>query len=333
MASGSKVLVTGGAGFIGSYIVRLLAERGDEVISLDTRDPDPDARWWLRAVADRVTFLQGAIEDWSAVVALMREHQPQRIIHTAAITSPVLLHRRPGVVLNVNLTGTFNLLETSRHFGIERFVNFSTIGVLPGIRYEPVDANHPVLLADEGPGASFYAAGKVAGEALCWAYHQSYGLDFITLRPSAVYGFGMRYPIYIKPMVENAVHGRPTHFAQGREFPRDYTHAADVAQLAVLAATIPADDVRDRTFYAATGQPLVTAGQVAELVTELVPGAEIEIGSGLSADDLIEIRYRGVLDIGNAKEQLGYAPRFTDIRTGLADYLQTYRQFLSETSA
>lgn len=324
-------LVTGGAGFIGSYIVRMLAERGDDVVSFDTREPDPEARWWLRAVSDRVHFVQGAIEDWSDVVATMRTYQPQRVFHTAAVTSPVLLHRRPGVVLNVNLTGTFNLLETSRLFGIERFINFSTIGVLPGIRYEPVDANHPVLLANEGPGASFYAAGKVAGEALCWAYHQSYGLDFITLRPSAVYGFGMRYPIYIKPMVEDAVNGRPTRFAQGREFPRDYTHAADVAQLAVLASDLPAGSVQDRLFYAATGQPLVTAGQVAELVKELVPAADIAIGAGLSADDLIEIRYRGVLDIAPARQQLGYAPRFTDIRSGLADYVATYRQYLSDT--
>ncbi|HYO30564.1 MAG TPA: NAD(P)-dependent oxidoreductase [Thermomicrobiales bacterium] len=329
----SRVLVTGGAGFIGGYVVRLLAERGDAVVSLDTREPDPEARWWLRPVLDRITLVQGAMEDWSAVVTTMREHEPEIVVHVAAITNPVLLHRQPSVVLNTNLAGTFNLLEASRLFGVGRFVNFSTIGVLPGLRSEPVDADHPVLLATEGPGASFYGAGKVAAEAFCWAYRQSYGLDFVTIRPSAVYGFGMRYPIYVKPMVENAVNGVPTRFAQGREFPRDYTHAADVAQLAVLAAHHPAEAVRDRVFYGATGRPLVTAGRVAELVGELVPGADIAIGPGLSEADEVEIRYRGVLSIENARAQLGYEPRYADIRAGLAEFVETYRRYLGEGAA
>jgi len=271
------------------------------------------------------------MEDWSTVVALMQEHRPEKVIHTAAITSPVLLHRQPSVVLNVNLAGMFNLIEASRLFGVERFINFSTVGVLPGIRSEPVTVEHPVLLATEGPGASFYGAGKVAAEALCWAYHQSYGLDFITIRPSAVYGFGMRYPIYVKPMVENAINGLPTRFAQGREFPRDYTHVADVAQLTVQATHHPAERVQDRVFYGATGEPLVTAGQVADVVKELVPGADIEIGSGLSEADLVEIRYRGVMDISNGREQLGYEPRNANIRAGLQEYVANYRQYVSET--
>jgi nucleoside-diphosphate-sugar epimerase len=330
---GTRVLVTGGAGFIGSYVVRLLAERGDEVVSLDTREPAPEQRWWLRSVEGDVRLVEGAMEDWSTVVALMQEFRPEKVIHTAAITSPVLLHRRPSTVININLAGMFNLIEASRLFGVERFVNFSTIGVLPGIRSEPVTVEHPVLLANEGPGASFYGAGKVAAEALCWAYHQSYGLDFITIRPSAVYGFGMRYPIYVKPMVENAVNGVPTRFEQGREFPRDYTHVADVAQLTVLATHHPAGNVQDRVFYGATGQPLVTAGRVADVVKELVPGADVAIGPGLSDADLVEIRYRGVMDISNARQQLGYDPRYGDIRAGLEEYIATYRRYLSETGS
>jgi UDP-glucose 4-epimerase len=141
----------------------------------------------------------------------------------------------------------------------------------------------------------------------------------------------MRYPIFIKPMVENSVRGLPTRFAQGREFPRDYTHASDVAQLIVQAADIPADKVKDRVFFAATGQPLVTAGRVAEVVKELIPGADIEIGAGLSPNDLLEIRYRGVLSVENARQQLGYVPQFGDIEQGVANYIETYRRYLAET--
>jgi nucleoside-diphosphate-sugar epimerase len=324
-------LVTGGSGFIGSHVVRLLAERGDTVVNLDTREPGAEAAWWLKSVAQEVRFVQGAIDDWADVVAAIEGHRPRRVIHIAAITNPVLLSRRPALALNVNLTGTRNVLEAARLFGVERVVNFSTIGVLPRIQYEPVDVNHPVLLANEGPGASFYGAAKVGAEAFCWAYHQSFGLDFITIRPSAVYGFGMQWPIFVKPMVEHAVRGIPTRFDQGREFPRDYTHVADVAQLALKAADIPADQVRDRVFYAATGRPLTTAGQVAEIVRDVIPGADVEIGPGLSEADLIEIRYRGTLSIENARQQLGYDPRFADIRAGVTDYIDTYRRYLAES--
>lgn len=322
------VLVTGGSGFIGSYLLKLLSERGDRVINVDVREPGPEAAWLLGRVAERIHFVQGGVDGWSNVVAAVQQHQPDAIIHAAAVTNPVLLAKQPSLALRVMVEGTFNVLEAARLFSVPRVVYLSSIGVLPAVQYQPIDANHPVLLATEGPGSSFYGAAKVSAEAFCWAYRQSFGLDFIILRPSAVYGFGMQWPLFIKPMVENAVRGQPTCFERGREFPRDYTHAADVAHLAVQAVDIPADQVKDRVFYGATGQPLVTAGRVAEIVRELIPTADIEIGSGLSEADLLEIRYRGVLSIQNGQEQLGYQPLYADIHAGVSEYIATYRQYV-----
>jgi nucleoside-diphosphate-sugar epimerase len=322
------ILVTGGSGFIGSYILRALAERGDQVVSLDVRPPGPEAAWLLKPVAAGIRAVQGGVDSWSSVVAAVQTYQPDAIIHAAAITNPVLLSKQPELALRVMVEGSFNVLEAARIFGIGRVVYLSSIGVLPAVQYQPIDTNHPVLLATEGPGSSFYGAAKVSAEAFCWAYRQSFGLDFLIIRPSAVYGFGMQWPLFIKPMVENAVRGGPTRFAQGREFPRDYTHAADVAQIVLRAVDVSADQVRDRVFYGATGRPLTTAGQVADIVKELIPGADIEIGSGLSEGDLLEIRYRGVLSIQNGAEQLGYAPRYADIRAGIAEYIEHYRRYV-----
>ena len=324
------ILVTGGCGFIGSYIVRSLVERGDRVICFDIQPPRTETAWWLSTVWERVTFVQGGIDNWSDVIGVVHAHQPDAVVHLAAIGSPVVLQQRPTLAVNVNVQGSLNILEAARLFDVKRVVYFSSIGVLPGLRYEPVDTNHPVITASEGPGASFYGASKIAGEALCWAYHQSFGLDFIVLRPSAVYGFGMYLPIYIKPMVENALRGLPTRFERGGDFPRDYTHVADVAQLAVNAVDVPSERLSDRIFYAATGQPLVTASQTAQIVREQIPGADIEIGAGLSDEDQVEIRYRGVLSIQNAREQLDYAPRFTSLRDGIAEYSNNYRRYLQE---
>jgi nucleoside-diphosphate-sugar epimerase len=324
------VLVTGGSGFIGSYVMHSLAERGDTVINFHRRKPGPEAAWLLRPAADCIQFEQGTIDNWADIAAAVKKHQPDVIIHLAAIVGAARLSQRPALAMNVNLGGTLNILEVARLFDVERVVYFSSIGVLPAIQYEPVDANHPVLLATEGPGAGFYAAAKVGSEALCWAYRQSFGLDFIILRPSATYGFGMRWPIFVKPMVENSVRGLPVRFETGSEVPRDYTHVKDIAQLTVKAVDISAEKVRDRVFYGATGHSLVTAGQVAKMVNTLIPSADIAIGSGLSETDLITARFRGVLSIENAKEQLGYEPQFADLRQGLADYIEVYRRYLAE---
>lgn len=324
------VMVTGGSGLIGSYVLRRLAERGDTVINFDMRGPDPEAAWWLKPVAGQIQFVPGGVDSWGDLVATVKTHKPDAIIHIAAVVNLPLLNQRPGLAKDINFGGTFNILEAARLFSIGRVVYFSSIAVLPGIQYEPVDVKHPVFLGTEGPGGGFYAAAKVASEAFCWAYYQAFGVDFIVLRPSAVYGFGMRYPIYIKPIVENSVRGLPTRFERGREFPRDYTHVVDVAQAAVKAVDVPADQVKDRTFYVATGRPLVTAGEVAEVVKKLIPGADIQIGSGLSEADLIEIRYRGVLSIDNARAQLGYEPEFADIEKGVANYIELYRRYLAE---
>jgi nucleoside-diphosphate-sugar epimerase len=323
-------MVTGGSGLIGSYVLRRLAERGDTVINFDVREPGPEAAWWLKPVAKEIESVSGGVDSWGDLAAAVMQHQPDAIIHIAAVVNLPLLNQRPALAKDINFGGSFNVLEAARLFDIKRVVYFSSIAVLPGIQYEPVDVDHPVFMGTEGPGGGFYAAAKAASEAFCWAYHQAFGVDFIVLRPSAVYGFGMRYPIYIKPMVENSVNGLPTHFDKGREFPRDYTHAGDVAQAAVRAVDVPADQVKDRIFYVATGQPLVTAGEVAEVVKKLIPSADIQIGSGLSEADLIEIRYRGVLGIDNAREQLGYEPEFADIETGVADYIEWYRLYLAE---
>jgi nucleoside-diphosphate-sugar epimerase len=323
-------MVTGGSGFIGSYVLRRLAERGDQVINFDLREPGPEAAWWLQPVANRIHSVSGGVDSWGDLVAAIKAHKPDAIVHIAAVVNLPLLNERPGLAKDVNFGGTFNVLEAARLSGVSRVVCFSSIAVLPAIQYEPADVNHPVFLATEGPGGGFYAAAKVASEAFCWSYHQAFDLDFIVLRPSAAYGFGQQYPIFIKPMVENSVRGLPTRFDQGREFPRDYTHVADIAQAAVKAVDIPAEKVKDRVFFAATGRPLVTTGQVADVIKELIPGADIEIGSGLSAADLIEIRYRGVLSIDNAREQLGYQPEFADIKKGVAEYIAWYRQYLAE---
>ena len=326
------VLVTGGSGFIGSHVAQQLAQRGDRVVIFDQQPAGDQARWWLSPVSDRITFVQGSVDQWPEVMAVVRSTEPDAIVHTAAIGNPAAVQHKAMLALRVNVEGSLNCLEAARLFGVRRIILFSSIGALPGIRYQPVDTAHPVILPDEGPGSGFYGASKVAVEAFAFGYRQAFGTDFIVLRPSAVYGFGMRHPIFIKPMAEDAVHGRPTRFANGREFPRDYTHVQDVAQMTLRALDAPAASIVDRIFYAATGQALRTAGDVAEIIKGLIPSADISVGPGLSATDTLEIRYRGVLSVENARRQLGFAPRYEKLEDGIAEYIESYLRYLRDGS-
>jgi nucleoside-diphosphate-sugar epimerase len=322
-----RVLVTGGTGFIGTYVVRALLEAGRDVVAFDVRGLTDEGRFLLGDRVDDFAIEQGSIEDWSRVLHVVEQHRPADIVHLATITHPVFLFTNPMPGFRVNLEGTMNVLEATRFFDVRRLVYFSSIGVLPARQYEPIDAAHPIFLPRDSVPTGVYGASKIAGEAFCFAYNQAFGTDFRTVRPSAVYGFGMQWPIFVKPMVEGAVRGEVVVFESGGPFPRDYTHAADLASLAV--ACLDGPDEADRIFYGATGRPLVTAGEVARIVMELVPGSRIDIPDVLTEADQMELPYRGILSVENARTQLGWEPRYADIRDGLADYVERYTAFLA----
>lgn len=320
-----SVLVTGGAGFIGSYVVRALLDRGETPVVLDAVDFSPPGRFIVGDGVDDVEVVRGSVADWSTVVAAVDRWRPKSIIHLANITQPQYLQENPLPGFHVNVGGTLNVLEAARLLGAEQLIYLSSIGVLPACQYEPIDAAHPIFLAKSGVTSGMYGAAKIASEAFLFAYHNAFGLDFRSVRASGVYGFGMQWPIYIKPIVEGAVRGERVALASGATFPRDYTHAADVASLTVQLLDAPPD--ADRIVYGATGEELVTAGEVAQIVRELVPDASIEIGDDESAEDRLARNYRGRLSIDGARA-IGWKPQF-GIREGIADYIERYRTFLS----
>lgn len=323
-----KILVIGGSGFIGTHVTKQLVERGDSVVNYDMRAWGPQLDWFIAPYKGSIVFEQGGIENWAQLMAAVKKHKPNKIAHLASPIDLLGLNRNPKMAFDVMVAGTINVLEACRLYDIERLVFFSSIGVLPTIQYQPIDANHPVLMADQGPGSGAYGSAKVAGEAFCWAYRGGYGLDFVIIRPSAAYGFYTTNPtIFINTMVDAAVRGEPLHFESGREFPRDYTHVHDIAGIAAAALNAPSQRLTHRVFYAATGQRLVTAGEVADIINELVPGANIHMAGGLSELDKLGIRFRGVHDMAPVKEQLGYEVRYADIREGIGEYIETTRKY------
>ena len=326
-AAERTTLVTGGAGFIGSHLVRALLDTGRRVTVLDVRGFPPESRFVIGEGVDEIPLELASIGDQARVLDVFRTHRPDEVVHAGMILDPAYLATNRSTAFQVNVGGVINLVEAMIAFGVPRLVNFSSIGVLPRVMYQPIDGNHPILLADAGPGTDFYGSTKAAAETMLFAYNQALGLDFRTIRPSAVYGLGMnQYVGPIKAMVESAVRGEPAHFEFGGAHPRAYTHGRDIAGLVI--AILDAPDDADRVFYGSTGGPLVTTTEVAGIVRELVPGADVEIGEELSEAEKPVAALRGELSIENARTQLGWEPQYASIRDGIAQYVEQYRAFV-----
>lgn len=330
------VLVTGGSGFIGAHVSRMLLERGDRVINFDLFPRRGPLAWLMRDVEGQIPFEKGDVANLTQLIATMRKYRPNKIVHAAASIDMESLDSYPAQVYHQMVGGTVNVLEAMRLMGgVERMVNFSSIGVLPTRQYEPLDCNHPTLMAAEGPASGIYGAGKVAGEAFCWAYADLFHLDIVQLRPSAAYGFHTSNSIFMNEMLEGALRGESVRLPYGGRLARDYTHVHDIAGIAIAALNVPASRLKHRVFYAASGMsPLITAGEIADIVKEMVPGADVEIGSEMSAMiERYDLKMRGVHDIGPVEEQLGYRIRYRDIRAGMAEYADRYCEYLRSQGA
>lgn len=216
-----KVLVTGGAGFIGSNVAAELLARGHEVTVLD------DLSTGRAAHLDglRVRFLRGDIRDAAAVDAAMRGQEG--VCHLAASVGNRRSIEDPHFDASVNVLGTIRVLEAMRRAGVGSIVYSSSAGIFGEPQREPVDEAHPC------EPLSPYGATKWCGEKLCLSYMHLHGLRAVCLRYFNVFGEKQRFDAYgnvIPIFAERALAGGPlTIYGDGRQT-RDFVHVGDVAR-------------------------------------------------------------------------------------------------------
>jgi UDP-glucuronate 4-epimerase len=183
-----KVLITGGAGFIGSHTTVALLARGDEVICLDNFNDYYDPARKRRNVApfaDHPAYrlVAGDIRDAGLLERLFEEERPEKIIHIAAMAGVRYSIQRPELYEEVNVRGTLNMLEVARRHRVRNFVFASSSSVYGVQEKVPFSEDDPAVYP-----ISPYAATKRAAELLCYTYHHLYGLPCTCLRFFTVYG-------------------------------------------------------------------------------------------------------------------------------------------------
>ena len=223
-----KILVTGGAGFIGSHVVDTLIQANHTVTVVD--DLSTGKREYLNPKA---TFYQLDICHADALAALWEQEHPDCVIHCAAQVSVNYSVAKPIQDAQVNILGSINLLEFCRRFRLRKFVYVSTGGALYGEpRYLPCDEAHPI------DPLSPYGASKHAVEHYLYLYHQNFGLNYVVLRCANVYGprqdpFGEAGVVAI--FTQRMLHNKQVVIYSTGEQQRDFIYVADVAQACLLA--------------------------------------------------------------------------------------------------
>jgi nucleoside-diphosphate-sugar epimerase len=320
-----NVLVTGGAGFLGGYIMAALLRQGHEAFAYDIAPPAADTSAVSPDIAAR--FRSGQINDIARLFAVCRAEKIEAIVHSAGMVGLEPSLEQPIATYQTNIMGLVNVCEVARQLGMRRVVFVSSNAAYHRGSGATLVETDPAFSIRDGNPAGHYGTSKMAGEAIGLAYASFQNLDFLAVRVTAIYGFGMRSPMYIKPMVENSVRGQPTHFATGGRMKRDYTHVLDCSDGIVTAMQAPPWKAGEQRVINIASGHARTATEVAKIVRDTIPGADIEIGDDLTPLEEQNVKMRASLDIDAAKRLLNWSPKWP-LEVGIAEYTETYRRNL-----
>lgn len=305
----ARVLVTGGAGFIGSHTVERLLKDGHAVVVVDNLSSGTWAN--LAATGGAAECVELDVRDAPALTALVRSTGVAAIIHLAAWASVSASLAQPPEAHAINVVGTLNVLEAARLAGVRRVVLASSTAVYGAAPPIPTSEDCPLQ------PASPYAAHKAAAEMLCTAYRAAFGLETVILRYFNVYGRRQPADSPYGGVVANFAHnlavGRPVRVDGDGSQTRDFIHVSDVAAITARAAVGP--DPGEGAINVGSGRQT----SIIELLEamQLVLGRTGTITSSPTRPGDVS---RSQADIRRLRARLQYQPR-VDLRTGLEDLL------------
>lgn len=301
-----RVLVLGGTGFIGASTVRKLVGHGDSVVCFD-RAIKPDQ---FNDCGDKVLVVPGDVTRIEEIWSVIREQGIERIVNLAYLLA-VPSERSPHGSTVVNVLGMSNVFEAARLSGIKRVVYASSIAVHGG---QDQFGDRAVTESDYGVPFNLYGGQKALNEFLGRSFNRRYRMEIAGLRIAVVFGPG-RERGFSGPnhLITEPALGRPITVPFGPKTMLSLIYLADVAE--ALVRIVRADQVQHQVYQ--SGGHLVSAGDLAQIVRELIPGARITLQDRMSDINAV---YR--IDSRRIQQELGF--QLTDLR-------QTVQETIDET--
>jgi len=310
-----RILVTGGAGFIGSNLVEHALRRGDTVGVLDSFNDyySPETKKSnLAGLLGRISLHEVDLGEKEAVKRIVKDGGYDTIVHLAARAGVRPSMQDPELYLQTNIMGTFNILEAARDAGVERFVFASSSSVYGASRTVPFSEEQRLSQT-----LSPYAATKLAGETICSNYAYLYGIRIVCLRFFTVYGPRQRPDLAIHQFTRKIDQGIPIDQFGDGSTQRDYTYIDDIVQ-GIQGAIDYRGDLFD---IFNLGESETTT------LSELIAKIEDAVGKKAIINHLPEQlgdMPRTFADISKARRLLGYAPT-TSISEGIPKFVAWYR--------
>lgn len=307
----ATVLVTGGTGFIGSYVAADCIEHGHEVVaydlSTDTRILDK------LGIAEEVDVRGGDVSDPTDVMRTLTETGATHVIHLAALLTNSA-RANPRAAIDVNVQGTNNLLEAARILdSVERIAWASSAAIYaPPKNYDGWVDESDLVYPD-----TLYGATKEYNEHQAKVYTEDFGVSQVALRPTVAYGPYRETggSAFLANIIEKPALGESFSVEYGDQL-IDWQYVRDIAQAFRKAAFIPEEDLSQHV-YNVRGE-LATIREAAEVVEEIVPDADIEVS------DEGELPWTQELDMSAARRDLGYEPEY-DLESGVREYIEVLR--------
>ncbi|MFH1773356.1 MAG: SDR family oxidoreductase [Methanobacteriota archaeon] len=305
-----KILVTGGAGFIGSHVVDRLLTEGKEVICLDNFDAyyDPAIKHSnIKPASKNKNFklIEGDIRDVELIKRILGEESIDYIIHEAAQAGVRASVSDPRKVHEVNTTGTLNILEAVLNSSVKKIVNASSSSVYGKVEYLPFDEEHP-----KNP-VSPYGASKLAAEHYCRTFCELYGLRVTSLRYFTVYGPRMRPDLAISIFAKKALSNEPIEIFGDGTKTRDFTYIDDA-----VSATLTAMEKGNCEAYNVGGGTRISINELAKKIIEITKSrSKIIYSQNVKGD-----AEHTLANVSKAEKELGWKPKIS-IDDGLRKFI------------
>ena len=321
--SGKRIVITGGAGFIGTTLARRLVDE-NEIVALDNLHRDTLGGTSL-AEHPNFRFVQGDVLDSPFLAEVFQG--ATHLVHAAAIAGVDTVLESPVRTMRVNLIGTYNALEAAlaTRDTVERVIEFSTSEVFGTYAYK-VDEEHVTTQGSVGEARWTYAVSKLAGEHMARAYYDELGLPTVAVRPFNVYGPGQIGGGAIRAFIETALEGRDLVIHGDGSQIRAWCYVDDMVEALLLALEHP--NAVGESFNVGNARSAVTIYDLAQRIKRLTECPGELVFRPLHYTD-VELR---IPNVDKARQLLGFEAK-VELDEGLARTIAWYREKLGAASS